>query len=179
MELQLQKTQINDLKRKEQEALRKEDDFNQKEKRLLEKIKEAEIKVSALRDTPPPSQESLRHYGSYQSNINPNPNQVTCFPERNFTSRNDYSRLPVTQEFPIEHNACLQVNQNSNQVVNGNIDFPPVRECDKRLRHYDASSMQSSSYPTASIAPVQQPSNMEQFEKDNPPSPSILLPLTG
>lgn len=179
MELQLQKNQIDDLKRKEQEALTKEDEFKQKEKRLLERIKEAEMRVTALRDTPPPSQESLRHYGAYQSNINQNINKVqTCLTERNFTSRNDFSRLPVTQEFPLEHNAYIQVHHSNNQMINGIVDFPPVRECE-RLHHFDARSMSSGNYPTASITPVQQSSSVAQLEKENPTSPSILLPLTG
>ncbi|XP_031562834.1 uncharacterized protein LOC116298488 [Actinia tenebrosa] len=55
MDIQLQKKQIEDFKRREDDALRREEKYKQREDQLLIRIKEAE-RHHSFRDTPPPSQ---------------------------------------------------------------------------------------------------------------------------
>lgn len=55
MEIELQKKQIEDFKRREDDALRREEKYKQREDQLLDRIKEAE-RHYGFRDTPPPSQ---------------------------------------------------------------------------------------------------------------------------
>jgi hypothetical protein len=57
MEVQTQKKQLEEFKRREDDVLKREEKYKRHEDQLLERIKEIEShKLSVFRDTPPPSQ---------------------------------------------------------------------------------------------------------------------------